>query len=150
MIPFLASLVILNLPILKEERKMELHATGTFEVQLTPHGEAVGEFGPLKIDKTFSGEMVGTSIGIMLGIQIPEHQSAGYVALERVTASLQGKSGSFVLQHSGSIDRGEMSLSMTVVPDSGTGDLTGLRGELLLRMEAGVHHYEMKATLPKP
>ena len=128
---------------------MQLHATGTFEVQLTPHGEAVGEFGPLKIDKTFSGEMVGSSIGIMLGIQIPEHQSAGYVAMERITATIQGKSGSFVLQHSGNINRGEMKLSMAVVPDSGTGELTGLSGELSLRIDAGVHHYTFKGSLPQ-
>jgi hypothetical protein len=75
--------------------------------------------------------------------------SAGYVAIERVTGTLHGKSGSFVLQHSGTMTRGEPQLSVTVVPDSGTGELTGLAGALTIRIAEKQHFYEFDYTLPE-
>ena len=76
--------------------------------------------------------------------------SAGYVALERVTGTLQGRSGSFVLQHSGTMAHGELQLSITVVPDSGTGQLTGIAGKMNIIIAAGKHSYEFDYTLPAP
>ena len=74
--------------------------------------------------------------------------SAGYVALEQVTGTLHGRTGTFYLQHSGTMDRGAPTLSVTVVPDSGTGALTGLTGRMNIIIEAGAHPYEFDYTLP--
>jgi hypothetical protein len=76
--------------------------------------------------------------------------SGGYVAMERVTGTLKGRSGSFVLQHSGIMNRGVPQLSVAVVPDSGTGQLTGLAGTMTIKIDAGKHSYEFEYTLPEP
>ncbi|HMM67686.1 MAG TPA: DUF3224 domain-containing protein, partial [Dokdonella sp.] len=77
----------------------------------------------------------------MLSAMTSMKGSAGYVAIERVVGSLQGRRGSFVLQHSGTMNRGEPSLSVTVVPDSGTGELEGLSGTLGITVREGIHCY---------
>lgn len=130
---------------------MSSHAAGPFEVKLTPQppdehpaGAAVGR---MVIDKQFHGDLEGTSHGQMLAATTGVKASAGYVAMERVTGTLQGKSGTFVLQHSGTMNRGVPSLSITVVPDSGTGDLAGLTGQMAIVIEGGKHSYEFEYTI---
>jgi hypothetical protein len=124
---------------------MKQHATGIFEVRLDPLDlNEVGEGetrGRISISKQFSGDLQAVSIGEMLSAMTAVKGSAGYVAIERVVGSLQGKRGSFVLQHSGTMNRGDPSLSVTVVPDSGTEDLAGLRGSLTITIREGIHCY---------
>lgn len=128
-----------------------MHASGTFDVKLAPQPAAPGieaaNLGRMTIDKRFHGDLDATSLGEMLSAGIPEGGSAGYVAIERVTGTLQGRTGSFVLMHFGLMDRGAPSLRVTVVPDSGTDELTGLRGELTIRIEQGQHEYGFEYTL---
>ena len=122
-----------------------MRATGTFKVKLTPQpadDHADGKpLGRLTIDKVFEGDLSGTSVGQMLSAMTAVKGSAGYVALERVTGSLGGRSGTFVLQHSGTMNRGAASLSLGVVPDSGTDGLEGLHGHMQIIIEGGVHSY---------
>lgn len=129
------------------------HATGTFDVKLnalTPHHQA--ETPPLSrmsIDKQFHGDIDATSKGEMLAAGTAVKGSAGYVAMERVTGKLQGHSGSFVLQHSGTMNRGSPQLSVTVVPDSGTDQLKGLAGKMTIKIEGEKHFYDFEYTLPE-
>ncbi len=118
------------------------NATGTFEVKLEPLGQPEDFPGRMSIHKTFSGDLEGTSEGQMMSLRTETPGSAGYVALERVTGSLQGRKGSFALQHSGLMDRGDASLTVLVLPDSATEQLKGLRGSMQINIEEGVHHYE--------
>lgn len=122
-----------------------MRAEGTFEVKLTPqpadaYFDAVS-LGRLTIDKTFRGDLEGTSRGQMMSAVTSVKGSAGYVAIERVTGTLEGKSGTFVLQHSGTMNRGQASLVLTVVPDSATAELTGLSGSMQIIIEGGKHSY---------
>ena len=105
-------------------------ATGTFHVKLVPLDSPLPDapLARLSIDKQIHGELEATGIGQMLSVGTEVPGSAGYVALERVTGSLHGKRGSFALQHSGLMDRGQPRLTVSVVPDSGTGELKGLSG----------------------
>lgn len=126
-------------------------ASGTFEVKLSPqasdeHPEG-GALGRMSIDKRFQGELEGTSRGEMLSAGTRVAGSAGYVAIERVSGTLHGRSGSFVLQHSGTLNRGAPQLSVTVVPDSGTGELAGLVGTMRIDASGGRHAYELDYTL---
>jgi hypothetical protein len=132
---------------------MAMRVSGTFEVKLTPQVAADGfgdpSVGRLAIDKRFQGDLDATSKGEMLATRTAVAGSAGYVALERVTGSLQGRTGSFSLQHSGTMDRGVPQLSVTVVPDSGTGELAGLVGTMAILIEGGKHSYDFDYTLPE-
>src|SRR5687768_13681012 len=108
---------------------MTNRATGTFDVQLKPqpaddYADAA-KMGRMTIDKQFHGDLEATSKGQMLSALTAITNSAGYVAIERVTGTLQGRRGSFVLQHSGTMNRGAQQLVVTVVPDSGTDGLSG-------------------------
>lgn len=123
-------------------------ATGTFEVKLTPVGDAAAPVGALAIAKTFDGDLAAISTGQMLAVRTPTEGSAGYVAMERVEGRLAGRQGSFALQHSGSMNRGAPTLSVSVVPDSGTGQLAGLTGTMDIRIEGGKHFYSFAYTLP--
>ena len=123
-------------------------ATGTFDVKLAPMGEAGAAVAGMSIDKTFHGDLTGTSVGQMLAVRTPVENSAGYVAMERVTGSLGGRTGSFALQHSGSMDKGTQSLSVTVVPDSGTEGLQGLTGTMDIKVDGGRHDYTFRYSLP--
>lgn len=127
-------------------------ARGTFEVKLAPqttaHEHAGASLGRLSIDKEFRGDLVGTSKGEMLTAMTSVKESAGYVAIERVTGTLQGRKGSFALQHSGTMTRGLPSLVITVVPDSGTEGLTGLGGSMTIIIAEGKHSYEFEYSLP--
>lgn len=131
---------------------MTRHATGTFEVQLSPQmpEEAVGDpsIGRLAIVKQFSGDLDATSSGQMLATQTSVEGSAGYVAIERVTGRLGGRQGSFALQHSGMMNRGAPELVIRVVPDSATEDLAGLAGTMAIQISDGIHRYELDYTLP--
>ena len=135
----------------KEAPAMTTVATGRFTVQMTPQGEGQSadgvSLGRLTLAKRFEGDLQGEGLGEMLTALTPVKGSAGYVAIERVTGSLHGRSGSFVFQHSGTMDQGAQRLSITVVPGSGTGALAGLSGDFRLRVEGGVHHYEFSYRL---
>ena len=126
-------------------------AHGTFEVQLTPRTAEGSEpdtgLGRLRIEKQFAGDLEGTSHGEMLSAATSVEGSAGYVALERVTGTLHGRRGSFVLQHSGLLSRGVPQLTITVVPDSGTEELRGLAGQMSIRVEGGRHIYALEYEL---
>lgn len=125
-------------------------AQGPFDVKLTPQpvDEAAGStLGRLTIDKRFHGDLEGTSQGQMLSAMTSVKGSAGYVAIERVTGILHGRSGSFVLQHTGVMNRGAGQLSVTVVPDSGTDALEGLTGTMAIIIAEGKHSYEFDYTL---
>jgi Protein of unknown function (DUF3224) len=130
-------------------------AVGTFTVQMKPQGEsaAVAEgvtpLGRMSLDKVFSGDMAGSSVGEMLTAVTPTAGSAGYVAIERFTGTVHGRKGSFVMQHSGTMSqRLGQQLSIKVVPDSGSGALRGIEGQFLLQIEQGQHHYALEYSLP--
>lgn len=126
---------------------MSQHATGAFDVKVTPQKPdtqiaRAANIGRLTIDKRFHGDLEGVSKGEMLAIQTDMKGSAGYVAMERVTGKLKGHSGSFVLQHSATMTRGTPASSITVVPDSGTGELRGITGKMSITVAAdGAHSY---------
>lgn len=112
--------------------------------------EGVGDptVGRLSLDKRFHGDLEGKSRGQMLAVQTEVQGSAGYVAMERVAGTLRGRAGTFALQHSGTMDRGAPTLSITVVPDSGTGELAGLAGSMTIDFSGGGHAYDFAYTLP--
>ena len=130
---------------------MAEHARGTFEVKLLPQtveGEgADAVLGRMSIDKQLHGDLEGTSKGAMLTAGTPVKGSAGYVAIERVSGTLKGRKGSFILQHSATMTRGVPQLSITVVPDSGTEDLVGLAGTFGIEITDGKHSYDFEYTL---
>lgn len=124
-------------------------ARGGFAVEMTP----AAPNGRLPIvlhdlAKTFSGDLEATSTGIMVSYRADVPGSAGYVAIEIVTGSLDGRSGSFVLQHSGIMDRGGGTLSISVLPDSGTGGFAGLTGDMAIAIDEAGHHYQFDYELP--
>jgi hypothetical protein len=128
-------------------------ASGTFDVKLTPQASDDTTPDPtlarLSIDKQFKGDLQGTSKGQMLSAGTSVKDSAGYVAIERVTGTLNGRTGPFVLQHSGTMTRGEPQLAITVVPDSGTDQLVGLAGKMTIKIDGGKHSYEFDYSLPR-
>jgi len=130
---------------------MSTHASGTIEVKLTPQApddNAAGTvIGRILLDKQYSGDLNATSRGQMLAAQTAVAGSAGYVAMEQVTGTLHGRSGTFILQHSGTMAGGDFRLLVTVVPDSGTDELTGLSGEMKGEVVDGKHLYELNYTL---
>lgn len=132
---------------------MSKRASGTFDVKLTPKDMGDGApVGGMTIDKEFHGDLVGTSKGEMLMAGSSSvKNSAGYVAIERVTGTLDERSGTFYLQHSGTMDRGAGDLTITVIPDTGADQLTGIQGRLnIIIAPDGKHSYEFDYTLPDP
>ena len=129
-------------------------AKGTFDVKLTPQAaDEKGEspaLGRMSIEKQFHGDIEGSSKGEMLTAGAGVKGSAGYVAMERVTGTLNGRTGSFALQHSGTMTRGAPQLTITVVPDSGTGQLVGLAGKMTINIVDGKHLYDFEYTLAAP
>ena len=128
---------------------MTTHASGTFEVKMTPQtpddkSAAVARF---SLDKRFQGDLEGNSKGEMLAVGTAVTGSAGYVAMEQVTGTLNGRRGAFALQHTGTMTRGAPQLSVTVVPDSGTGELSGLSGKMTINIVDGKHFYEFEYTI---
>src|SRR5438445_559257 len=133
---------------------MTARATGTFDVKLTPQAprDEAGDatLSRMSIDKQFHGDLAGTSTGDMLTAGTPVTGSAGYVAMERVTGTLRGRSGTFVLQHSGTMTRGAPQLSVTVVPDSATGQLVGLAGSMSINIADGKHSWKPSRRCSRP
>lgn len=130
------------------------HAKGTFEPKLVPQppdDKAEGStLGRMVISKKFHGDLDATSEGQMLTAMTDVKGSAGYVAIERVTGTVGGRRGSFVLQHMGTLDRGAPQQSVTIVPDSGTGELAGIMGTITIQIAAdGTHSYDFAYTLPE-
>lgn len=127
-------------------------ARGEFVVKLLPltfEGVPEGSrIGRMSINKSISGDLVATTVGQMLSVMTEVSGSAGYVAVERVDGVLEGRRGTFVLQHTATMTRGTPSLSVTVVPDSGTGELVGLAGEFTILIADGKHSYEFEYSLP--
>lgn len=131
---------------------MTKRATGTFDVKLKPLAledskAAEASLARLSIDKQFHGDLEGTSKGEMLSAGTPVKGSAGYVAIELVNGKLGGRTGTFVLQHTGTMNRGTPELSVTVVPDSGTGELVELTGKLNIIIADGKHSYDFEYAL---
>jgi hypothetical protein len=128
-------------------------ASGTFEVKLNPlvldDNAEDATLGRMSIDKQFHGDLDATSKGQMLTAGTGVKGSAGYVAIERVSGTLHDRSGTFVLQHSGTMTRGAPQLTITVVPDSGTGQLAGLAGKMAIKIADGKHSYDFDYTLPE-
>ncbi len=134
------------------ESPMTVHATGTFEVNLVPlqlDQSTDGDLrGRMSINKTFQGDLEATSVGEMLTAMTATTGSAAYAAIERVTGTIGSRRGSFALQHTGIMDRGARDLRVTIVPDSGTDDLTGIAGTLAITIADGTHSYDLAYTLP--
>jgi hypothetical protein len=133
---------------------MATHASGPFDVKVTPapltdQGDA-SNVGRMTIEKRFHGDLDATSKGQMLTAGTAIKGSAGYVAIEQVTGTLHGRNGAFVLQHSGTMARGTPHLTITIVPDSGTGQLVGLAGSMTIKIADGEHTYVLEYTLPDP
>lgn len=140
-----------NSPGSKQVTPLTQHATGPFDVKLAPQSltdtSADHKLSRMSIDKQFHGDLEATSKGEMLAAGTETRGSAGYVAVEHVTGTLAGRSGSFTLQHSATMNRGTPQLSIIVVPDSGTGQLTGLTGTMNIIITEGKHSYDFTYTL---
>ena len=133
----------------KGVRKMN-HASGSFEVKLSAQSDYPSDDAPLGrmlIDKQFHGDLEAVSLGQMLGAMTAVKGSAGYVAIERVTGKLHGRSGTFLLQHSSTMTRGVPQQSVTVIPDSGTDELAGLTGKMTINIADGKHSYDFEYAL---
>jgi len=137
----------------RKEAIVASHAVGTFEVKVTPapasddSGEAA--LGRMLLDKQFHGDLEGASKGQMLTAGTGVKGSGAYVAIEKVSGTLEGRKGTFILQHSGTMIRGGAAqLNVTVVPDSGTDQLAGLAGTMTIKIENGKHSYDFAYTLP--
>ncbi len=127
------------------------HAKGDFIVKLVPQKDEQGDakMGRMTIDKHFSGDLDATSVGQMLSAMTEVKGSAGYVAIEKVTGKLNGHTGSFVLQHTATMDRGTPHLNIFVVPDSGTGELTGITGSMQINIADKKHSYVFDYSIAK-
>lgn len=134
-----------------KEANATMHASGPFEVKVTSQDDKSGDapFARMALDKHYHGELEATAVGLMLSAGAPQKGAAGYVAMEKVTGTLHGKTGSFVLQHNGIMKPGALQLSVTVVPESGTGQLEGIAGTMSIKVAPdGKHTYELDYTLP--
>lgn len=130
---------------------MSTRITGPFDVKMTPQAsdpdEGGSTLGRFSLEKTYHGALTATAKGEMISAVTSVKGSAAYSAIERVDGTLDGRRGTFVLQHTGVMDRGAPSLLITVVPDSGTGELAGLSGTMNIVIEAGKHSYEFEYRL---
>jgi hypothetical protein len=134
----------------RKDIRMTKRASGTFDVKLTPQpaADSASGLGRMAIDKQFHGDLEASSKGEMLAAMTRVENSAGYVALEHVTGSLAGRRGAFSLQHYGIMNRGKPTLTVSVVPDSGTDQLTGLTGTMTIDITGGKHLYTFEYQLP--
>jgi hypothetical protein len=126
-----------------KDNPMREHITGRFDVKLIPQENRDDPSGVahLLLDKTFHGALEATSRGHMLALRTANGTSGGYVAMEKVSGTLQGRSGTFHLQHYGLATRGVNTLTLQVVPDSGTADLEGLTGTMTIEVKEGGEHF---------
>jgi len=145
---------VLALRAAQKETPMPHHATGTFEVKLTPlvptfksEDNSIGRY---SIDKQFHGALEATSKGEMLSSGGTVKGSGGYVAIESITGTLDGRSGTFILQHNGTMQAGAFHLNVIVVPDSGTNQLSGLQGSMDIIIKDNKHSYDFSYSLPDP
>lgn len=125
-------------------------ASGSFEIKLRPCEDSAFEAGRMTIDKVYQGQLVGTGKGQMLSTRTKNPGSAGYVAMEFFEGTLDGVVGGFALQHTGLMTRGEPSLSVVIVPDSGTGELAGIAGVMTIDQSSGEHLYELSYSIEQP
>ncbi len=132
---------------------MTLQARGTFTVTITPqpHVDGVGNASIVRmaLQKLFAGGLAGIAQGQMLAVRTETQGSAGYVAMDHFTGMVDGRHGGFSLQHSGTMTRGTPSLSVTIIPDSGTDELVGIAGSLAIDIRDGQHFYDLAYTLPQ-
>jgi hypothetical protein len=127
---------------------MTRRAIGTFTTAFEPLTSDDDFIGRMRVRKTIAGDLTGEGLAEMMSVGTAVEGSAGYVAIDRITGTLDGRAGSFVLQHFGLMDRGAGTLTVRVVPDSGTGELTGLTGSFAIVNEGGVHSYTFDYELP--
>jgi hypothetical protein len=144
----LTALAAAQTPTTPEEATVTHEATGTFDVKLTPQTAHSSLLGRMTIDKQLHGDLEAESVGEMVSAMGAVQGSAGYVAMEVVRGTLNGRSGSFVLQHSATMNRGVPTLSVTVVPDSGTDGLAGISGRMTIIIEGKDHSYRFEYSLP--
>jgi Protein of unknown function (DUF3224) len=136
-----------------KEAVTTMQAAGPFDVKITPHDDNSGDplLNRMTLDKQYHGDLEATGIGQMLTAGTEVKGSGAYVAIERVSGTMKGRSGSFVLQHAGTMAQNVPQLTIIVVPDSGTGELKGLTGKMTIHIAAdGKHSYEFEYTLPTP
>lgn len=133
-----------------KEAPMTNHAAGPFDVKITPEEDKNAEplLGRMSIDKHYHGDIEGTGKGTMLTAGTEVKGSGAYVAIEHVSGTLKGLAGTFVLQHSGTMEQGVGHLNITVVPDSGTGQLKGITGKMTINIAGGKHSYDFEYSLP--
>jgi hypothetical protein len=134
-----------------KEAIMTGHATGPFDVKMTPPDDKAGDgLTRMVLDKQYHGDLEGTAKGEMLTGGISANHSGAYVAMEKFTGTLHGRSGSFVLHHTGIMTNGKPDLTILVAPDSGAGQLAGITGKMTINIAAdGKHSYDFEYTLPK-
>jgi len=135
-----------------KEKTLSGHATGAFAVKTSPltlsEQSTDPKLGRMSIEKQYHGELEATAKGEMLTAQSERKDSGVYVAVERVSGTLNGKKGSFAMHHTGVMNRAQPELKISVVPDSGTDDLQGLSGTMHIRIESGKHFYDFDYSLP--
>lgn len=121
-----------------------LHAKGEFDVKIVPQSPTTdASLGRMDLDKSYRGDLVATATGTMLTAMGERKDSAAYVAVERVTGTLNGRTGSFALVHTGLMNQGVRSLNISIAPDSGMGELAGISGTLDIQIEGGKHFYTL-------
>jgi Protein of unknown function (DUF3224) len=150
---FLTSLFPSALPQTNNSKEISMQAKGSFDVKVVPQKpdntqEEKAGLGRMSLDKQFHGDFEAQSDGEMLSFMTEVKGSAGYVAIERISGKLKGRTGSFVLQHNATMTRGTPQMNIVVVPDSGTGELTGISGTLIINIIEGRHFYEFEYSLP--
>lgn len=129
------------------EKEIIMTAKGEFDIQMKPQTDKDFEMGRMTLEKTFRGDLSGSSKGQMLSVRTAVDGSAGYVAIEVFTGTLVGKAGAFHLQHSGTMSQGAAAATITVIPDSGTDELAGLSGEMAIDIVDGQHVYDFTYKL---
>ena len=131
---------------------MSTHVSGSFNITMTPattpQRSGRTTLGRMLLDKVYKGDLAATASGEMLSAVTDTKGAAGYVAVESITGVLQGRQGSFVVQHAGTMADGKQELSIVIVPHSGTGQLEGISGTMGIRIEAGQHFYDLDYSLP--
>jgi Protein of unknown function (DUF3224) len=148
---FVASILAQNASPNTKEASMPQHAAGPFDVKVTPQDDKSDDplLGRMTLDKQYHGDLEATGKGQMLTAGSAQKGAGGYVAIEKVTGSLNGRTGSFVLQHSGTMKDNVPQLTITVVPESGTGQLEGIAGKMTIKIAStGKHSYDLEYTLP--
>lgn len=131
---------------------MSTHVSGSFSITMTPattpRHSGRTTLGRMLLDKVYKGDLAATASGEMLSAVTDTKGAAGYVAVESIAGVLQGRQGSFVVRHAGTMADGKQELSILIVPHSGTGQLEGISGTMGIRIEAGQHFYDLDYSLP--